>query len=83
VLELFFERFPVIAALLHDRHLVASAKKRSREVRADLAAARDEDEHQEAAAGARSGLTEQDFTASVTTSIAVEVGDTVRRPRVE
>jgi hypothetical protein len=36
----------------------------------------------DAAAGARAGLTTQDLTASESTSIAVEVGDTVRSPSV-
>ena len=82
VLELLLEVVEPVAPLLDDRHLVPDAAQRARDVRADLAAAGDEDEHQEAAAGARSGLTEQDLTASVSTSIAVDVGQTVRRPSV-
>ena len=82
VLELLLEVGEAVAPLLDDRHLVADPAQRARDVRADLAAAGDEDEHQDAAAGARSGLTAHDFTASDSTSIAVDVGDTVRRPRV-
>ena len=82
MLELLLELGEPVAPLLDDRHLVAHATERTREVRADLAGACDEDEHQEAAAGARTGLTAQDLTASDSTSIAFEVGQTVRRPSV-
>ena len=82
MLELLLELGEAVAPLLDDRHLVADPAQGARDVRADLAAAGDEDEHHDAAAGARSGLAEQDLTASVSTSIAVDVGDMVRKPRV-
>jgi len=82
VLALLLELDAPIPPLLDERHLVSHATQRTRQVRADLAGACNEDEHQEAAAGARAGLTVQDLTASDRTSIAVEVGETVRSPSV-
>ena len=61
---------------------MAHAQQRAREVRADLAAACDEDEHLAGGRRAAGGRTSQDLTASVSTSIAFEVGQTVRRPSV-
>ena len=45
VLEVLLELNEAVPVLLDDRHLVPHASKRAREVRADLATARDEDEH--------------------------------------
>ena len=78
VLELLLERREPVAALLDQRHLVTRAEQEAREVRADLSPADREDVHQPTSA--RCG-TSQLRTASVRTSIAVEVGHTVRSPR--
>ena len=45
VLELVLKLNEALATLLDDRHLVAHAPKCSGEVRADLSASRDQDEH--------------------------------------
>ena len=79
VLQLTFELLEAVLALLDHGHLVTHADQRSRQVRADLPASRDQDVHQ-LATGAR--FTSQERTASVSTEIAVDVGDTVRSPRV-
>ena len=46
MLELVLEALEPVAALLDQRHLVAEAHERAGDVRADLAAARDDDVHQ-------------------------------------
>ena len=79
VLELVLELDEPLATLLDDSHLVGHAPKRASEVRADLSASRDQDVHH-LATGAR--FTSQERTASVSTEMAVDVGDTVRSPRV-
>ena len=79
VLELRLELVEAILPLLDHSDLVAHADQRAREVRADLPSPGDEDVHQPAT-GAR--FTSQERTASVSTEIAVEVGQTVRSPRV-
>ena len=78
-LELLLEPLEAVEALLDQRHLVSVADQRAGDVGADLAAACDDRVHQVPAASA--GRTSQARTASVRTSIAVEVGQTVRRPR--
>ena len=79
VLELVLEPLEPVAALLDERHLVAGAQQAAREVRADLPAACDQDVHQVFADLHGLG-TSQARTASVSRSIAVEVGQTVRMP---
>ena len=76
MLELLLEPLEAIAALLDQRHLVAEADERPRDVGADLAAAGDDHVHQAGTCG-----TAQARTASPSMSIAVFVGQTVRRPR--
>jgi hypothetical protein len=78
VLELCLERLEPIGPLLDQRHFVTGAQKQARQVRSDLAAAGDEDVHQLTSAFAG---TSHERTASVSTSIAVSVGHTIRRPR--
>ena len=75
VLELGLELVEPVRPLLDQRHLVAGAQQRAREVRADLAAACDQDVHQ---TGASSALR----TALTSVSIAADVGQTIRIPRV-
>ena len=78
VLELVLEPVEAVAALLDQRHLVPEAQERARDVRADLAAACDDDVHQ---AVARAPGSSQARTVSAILSIAVFVGQTVRMPR--
>ena len=77
VLELVLETLEPVAALLDQRHLAAEAHERAGDVRADLAAARDDDVHQ--ARTFAPGIS-QARTASISVSIAVFVGQTVRSP---
>src|SRR5439155_15592575 len=78
MLELLLELRVAVAALLDQRHLVPEPDEAAREVRADLPTACHEHVHQPATS--RAG-TSQARPASVRTSIAVEVGYTVRSPR--
>ena len=79
VLELVLEPLEAVAALLDEGHLAAEPEQRARDVRADLAAARDDHVHQTVASWGR-GIS-QARTASLSVSIAVFVGQTVRSPR--
>ncbi len=72
VLELLLEQAVAVGALLDDRDLVAHLQQLVGEVAPDLAAACDEDVHQIAAVC--------ESTVSESTSIAPEVGQTVRIP---
>ena len=84
VLELLLELGEAALALLDQRYLVAHAKQAARDVRARLAAACDQRVHQRVAAGAEAGAgISQARTASIRVSIAVCVGETVRRPNAE
>ena len=74
VLELRLELVEAVGLLLDQRHLVAAAQQRAREVRADLATTRDQDVHQTVAPSVAR-------TASTSESIAAEVGQTMRIPR--
>ncbi len=76
VLELVLEPLEPVAALLDQGDLVPEAQQAPRQVRPDLPAARDQDVHQ-----ARWG-TAQARAASASASIAIEVGQKVRRPWV-
>ena len=82
VLELVLEPLEPVTALLDQCHLVTGAQQAPREVGADLSAACDQDVHRQARAGCG---TAQRRAASVSASIAFEVGQTVRMPcsRVE
>ena len=75
MLELGLELVEPVRPLLDQRHLVSGAQQRTGEVRADLAAACDQDVHQ---TGTSSALR----TALTSVSIAADVGQTMRRPRV-
>ena len=75
VLELGLELVEAVRPLLDQRHLVAGAEQRPREVRADLAAACDQDVHQAGTCLRRRGR------RSTSVSIALEVGQTILRPR--
>ena len=68
VLELGLELVEAVRALLDQRHLVTAAQERACEVRADLAAARDEDVHQRASTGS------VERTAPTSASIATRSG---------
>ena len=74
VLELGLELVEAVRLLLDQRHLVAAAQQRAGEVRADLAAACDQDVHQAVAFAVA-------WTASTRESIAADVGQTMRIPR--
>ena len=76
VLELALEHLVPVAALLDQGQLVAEAEQRPRHVRPDLAASGDDRVH--AQASTRSAVSSTD---SVSASIAVMVGHTVRSPR--
>src|SRR6266516_3433570 len=80
VLELLLELEESAHPLLDQRHFVTHPVQRPRDVRADLAPTRYEHVHHETSAFCGIG-TSQERTASVRTSIAVFVGQTVRRPR--
>src|SRR5262249_4972817 len=80
VLELLLEHGEAVRPLLDQRDLPASADQQPREVRADLASAADDHVHQSLTSSTTWGSSHE-RTASVSTSIAVEVGQTVRRPR--
>ena len=73
-----FEALEAIASLLDQRHLVAEAHERARDVRADLPAACHDDVHAYAETLAR-GIS-QARTASVRPSIAIFVGQNTRTP---
>src|SRR5207302_10218131 len=75
VLELGLELVEPVRPLLDQRYLVTAAQKGTREVRSDLAAARDHEVHQPAGLSASR-------TAPTSVSIAADVGQTIRRPRV-
>ena len=77
VLELVLEALEAVAALLDQRHLLADAEQRARDVRADLAAAGDDHVHQTTSTRG----TSQVRTVSINASMAVDVGQTVRMPR--
>src|SRR5205085_6779578 len=80
VLELLLEPLEAVAPLLHERHLVLAVREEhAREVRADLAAAGDQDVHQAFVVSA--GRISHARTASSRTSIAIDVGETIRSPR--
>ncbi len=74
VLELVLQLVEAVRALLDQRHLVPHREQRARDVRAHLAAARDDRVHQARTAASRR-------TVSVSAEIAVCVGQIVRRPR--
>ena len=78
MLELLLELLEAITALLDQRRLVPHHDQAAREVRADLSSACDQEVHQ--TTSVERGGSSQLRTASVTTSIAVDVGHTVRRP---
>ena len=86
VLELVLERLEAVAPLLDQRHLVAEPKKRAGDVRADLAAARDDDVHQTGSGVAASSVgcavgIAHVRAASIRRSMATLVGHTVSSPR--
>ena len=76
VLELVLELLEAVAPLLDQRHLVPEAKERARHVRADLAAAGDDDVHQPATSSVSccgSGIAHV-RAASISASMATLVG---------
>ncbi len=79
VLELVLKPLEPVAPLLDQRHLVPDTKQAASEVRADLAPACDQDVHRGQASFTGWG-TSHARTASVSRSIAFEVGQTVRMP---
>ena len=76
VLELLLELLETVGALFDQRHLVPHGEHGARNVRTDLAAARDDGVHQAVAPSFDSF-----FTAAVSAEIAVCVGQIVRMPR--
>ena len=83
VLELVLELLEAVTPLLDQRHLVAEAEERAHDVRADLAAAGDDDIHQpgtSSAAGRAIGIAHVRADSS-SLSIATLVGQTVSSPR--
>jgi hypothetical protein len=81
VLELVLEPLEAVVPLLDQRHLVLPlGEQHAGEIGADLPSTSDEDVHQLGAGSL--GRTSQARTESSRTSIATEVGQTVRRPRL-
>ena len=76
--ELGLELLEPVAALLHERHLVAHPEERAGDARPDLAATGDDRVHQ---ASVATGVGSHERAMSVSVAIAVCVGQTVRRPR--
>ncbi len=81
VLELGLEPLEAVAPLLDESDLVAETEEGACDIRPHLAPAGDQDIHQRVVA--RSGRGSQERAASMSTDMALEVGQTMRRPRVE